>query len=265
MKSEFRRFSRRIEMRFKDKVILITGAGGQLGVKFSRKFAQEGGQIWLADKSRARLDACVSTLPADSLGGSLEFDVTSPGAVSEAFEQILRASGRLDVLVNNAGIGVFTPYWERDYSEFMNVLSVNTGGTFLCTREALRLMKSSKRGCIVNIGSIYGVVSSDARIYTDCDRRNSEVYSASKAAVIQITKYFAAHVADLGIRVNCVSPGGVFNDQGQDFVRNYSSRTPLKKMASAEEVCGAVLFLASDEASYITGQNLIVDGGFTIW
>ena len=131
-------------------------------------------------------------------------DVTQPKSVESVFAQI-REHGPLDVLVNNAGIGVFTPYWERDYDEFMQVMSVNVGGTFLCTREALRLMRDQGQGAIINIGSIYGVVSSDPRIYTDCARMNSEAYSASKSAVIHMTKYFAVHAAQLGVRVNCVA------------------------------------------------------------
>ena len=191
-------------------------------------------------------------------------DVTQPKSVENAFAQI-REYGPLDVLVNNAGIGVFTPFWERDYDEFMQVMSVNAGGTFLCTREALRLMKSHGQGAIINIGSIYGVVSSDPRIYADCARMNSEVYSASKAAVIHMTKYFAVHAAPLGVRVNCVSPGGVFNNQGEGFVQNYAQRTPFNRMAKDQEICGAVIFLASGDADYISGQNIVVDGGFTAW
>ncbi|PKO41829.1 MAG: short-chain dehydrogenase [Betaproteobacteria bacterium HGW-Betaproteobacteria-3] len=251
-------------MRLLKKNVLITGAGGQLGTRFAQAFATEGANLWLTDQSQERLTAAASKLPATQLLGSLPMDVTNPASVERVFAQV-RAYGALDVLVNNAGIGVFTPFWERDYAEFMQVMSVNAGGTFLCTREALRIMKDQGQGAIVNIGSLYGVVSSDPRIYTDCERMNSEVYSASKAAVIQLTKYFAVHAADLGVRVNCVSPGGVFNHQGEDFVSNYSQRTPFKRMAKDGDICGAVIFLASDEAGYISGQNIVVDGGFTAW
>ena len=251
-------------MRLDKKTVLITGAGGQLGTRFAQAFAAEGALLWLADTSPERLAKTAEQLPAANLLGTLVMDVTQPESVERAFAQV-KARGTLDVLVNNAGIGVFTPFWERDYAEFMQVMSVNAGGTFLCTREALRLMKDQGKGAIINIGSVYGVVSSDPRIYTDCARMNSEVYSASKAAVIQMTKYFAVHAAPLGVRVNCVSPGGVFNHQGEDFVGNYSQRTPMNRMASDQDICGAVIFLATPEAGYVSGQNIVVDGGFTAW
>lgn len=251
-------------MRLEKKHVLITGAAGQLGMRFAETFAAEGALLWLADQSAENLAKAAAQLAPSSLSGTLLMDVTQPESVANGFAKI-QAHGGLDVLVNNAGMGVFTPFWERDYADFMQVMSVNAGGTFLCTREALKLMKGKGEGSIINIGSIYGVVSSDPRIYTDCNRMNSEVYSASKAAVIQLTKYFAVHAAELGVRVNCVSPGGVFNHQGDDFVGNYAARTPLKRMAKDQDICGAVIFLASNEAAYVSGQNIVVDGGFTAW
>ena len=108
-------------------------------------------------------------------------------------------------------------------------------------------------GAIVNIGSIYGVVSSDPKIYTDCLRKNSEVYSASKAGIIQLTNYFAIHLAENDIRVNCVSPGGIFNDQGDDFVNNYSKKTPARKMAKPQEIVQAIIYLSDNQtSSYIS-------------
>ena len=251
-------------MRLKKKNVMITGAGGQLGTCFALAFASEGAALWLTDASPERLAKVAGQVPSENMLGTLVMDVTQPESVESAFAKI-RARGSLDVLVNNAGVGVFTPFWERDYQEFMHVMSVNVGGTFLCTREALRVMKDQGQGAIINIGSVYGVVSSDPRIYTDCARMNSEAYSASKAAVIHLTKYFAVHAAALGVRVNCVSPGGVFANQGEDFVGNYAQRTPLNRMANAKDICGAVIFLASSEADYISGQNIVVDGGFTAW
>ena len=120
----------------------------------------------------------------------------------------------------------------------------------------------------MNIGSHYGLVSPDYRIYTDLPRKNSEVYGATKAGVIQMTKYFAVHLAERDIRVNCVSPGGIFNPdnpQGDDFQKHYKYRTPMKRMARTEELLGAILYLASEASSYTTGQNIVVDGGFSAW
>ena len=245
--------------------VLLTGAAGKLGLAFAQAFVREGASVWLADSSRDGLAAAKAGVPTSQLLGTLCFDITQPAQVKEAFAEISLRSGGLDVLVNNAGIGVFSPFWERDYDEFMMVLNVNVGGTFLCTREALLLMKTGPGGSIINVGSVYGVVSSDPRIYTDCARMNSEVYSASKAGVIQMTKYFSVHAAPFNVRVNCVSPGGVFNNQGDDFVKNYADKTPMQRMAKDSEICGAAVFLASAEAQYITGQNIVVDGGFSAW
>ncbi|MEK6848762.1 MAG: SDR family oxidoreductase, partial [Nanoarchaeota archaeon] len=120
-------------------------------------------------------------------------------------------------------------------------------------------------GSIINIGSIYGQVSSDKRIYGDSKRNNSEVYSATKAGIIQFTKYLATHWAEYNIRVNCISPGGIFNNQKEFFVKNYINKVPLGRMANVTDINGALIFLASDASKYVTGQNLTIDGGFTIW
>lgn len=251
-------------MQLKDKSVVITGAGGQLGACFAKAFASEGAKLWLTDVSLESLTKVVEQIPSKNLIDTLLLDVSDPKSVESAFEKICNY-GSLDILINNAGIGVFTPFWDRNYDEFMSVMSVNVGGTFLCTRQAMMIMRNQGKGAIVNIGSIYGVVSSDPRIYTDCARMNSEVYSASKAAIIHLTKYFAVHAASIGVRVNCVSPGGVYNNQGEDFVQNYQQRSPFNRMALDQEISGAVVFLASDAASYISGQNIVVDGGFTAW
>ena len=251
-------------MRLAGKNVLITGAGGQLGKCFVKAFASEGANIWLIDSSANSLLKAKELVPKKRLLGASALDITDPQSVQDFFLKT-QEKFSLDILVNNAGIGVFTSFWERSYEEFMQVLSVNVGGTFLCTREALRIMKERGTGSIINIGSIYGVISSDPRIYVNSNRMNSEVYSASKAAVIHMTKYFATHAASMGVRVNCVSPGGVYRNHGEEFVKHYSQRTPLGRMANETEICGAVVFLATPESEYITGQNIIVDGGMSSW
>lgn len=259
----------RLDSRFDlgSQVALITGAAGQLGQEFCRVLGRAGAHVVVADVELPRCEAVCRALGADSIKATpLAIDVASEGSVRSGFEAVSNQLGRLDILVNNAGIAVFTPFEDRPFSEFMRVLEVNVGGTFLCTQAAVRIMRTqAEGGRIVNIGSIYGVVSGDPRIYTDCDRRTSEAYAASKAAIIQITRYWAVHLAKYRIRVNALSPGGVFNEQGPDFVQNYSARTPLGRMARADELGEALLFLCSEASSYVTGHNLLVDGGWTAW
>ena len=251
-------------MRLDGKVAMVTGSVGQLGRRYCRILATEGAVVWVTDLDKGACQEVVDTLPGAH--HALALDVTDPDSVQGAMQEIERVSGRLDILINNAGIGVFEPFEERRFEDFMRVLTVNTGGTFLCIQQAVRLMKKkATQGSIVNIGSIYGVVSSDPRIYTDCNRMNSECYSASKAGIIMLTRYFAAHLAKEGIRVNCISPGGIFNKQGDDFVDHYSQGVPMARMGTEDELSGAVVFLSSAESSYMTGQNLIIDGGRLSW
>lgn len=253
-------------MRLFGKIALVTGAAGQLGRQFCHALAREGATVWVSDLEINRCKEVVSNLSGKSPHYPLIMDVADPESVQNAFSKIKKASGTLDILINNAGIAVFTPFEERTLDEFMNVFGVNAGGTFLCIQSGAKLMREQKKkGSIINIGSIHGMVSGDPRIYTDCNRNTAECYGASKAAIIHMTKYFAVHLAEFGIRVNCISPGGVFNNQGKDFVTNYNYRTPMGRMANETEIAGTVVFLASDEAAYITGQNIAVDGGWTSW
>jgi len=253
-------------MNLLDKIVLVTGATGQLGYQFCQSFAREGAIVWVSDLEMNKCDDIISKIDNSDKCFSIELDVSNPMSVKKAFAEIEKLTGSPDIIINNAGIAVFTPFEERNFDEFMNVMKVNTGGTFLCIQEGSMLMrKNNIKGSIINIGSIHGIVSGDPRIYTDCNRKTAECYGASKAAIIHMSKYFAIHLAEYGIRVNCISPGGVYNKQGEDFVDNYNYRTPMGRMAHDFEIADAAIFLASDKASYITGQNLAVDGGWTSW
>lgn len=253
-------------MRFKDKIVLITGATGQLGRQYCKAFAEEGAILWVSDLELIACEKVVNSLESRELHNALSLDVSDPQSVKHAFSLIKEKSGTIDVIINNAGISVFQPFEERTFDEFMNVLKVNAGGTFLCIQEGSKLMRdTNNKGNIINIGSIYGVGSGDPRIYAKGDRKTPECYGASKAAIINMTKYFAVHLAEYGIRVNCISPGGVFNFQKEGFVKNYCERTPMNRMANESEIASTALYLASDGASYVTGQNIIVDGGWTSW
>lgn len=148
-------------------------------------------------------------------------------------------------------------------------MDVNLKGTLLCSKEFIKHRKENgNHGTVVNIASHYGLISPDPRIYIDCDRQNSEIYGATKAGIIQMTRYYAVHAAPFDIRFNSVSPGGVRNPenpQGPEFQKEYNLRCPAGRMAETHEIVGAIIFLLSPAASYINGHNLVVDGGMTCW
>ncbi len=245
-----------------DKIVAVTGAAGQLGSVVCLAFQQTGAKV-------IGLDIDIGS-NSDSKVDYFALNITSRQQIHKVFTAIMKKYGRFDILINNAGVSTFEPFEQRPEESFNLVMEVNLKGTFLCIQEYVNLIDRCNRrgGCIINIGSVFGVVSPDFRNYTDCQRRNSEVYGATKAGIIQMTKYFAVHLADRDIRVNAVSPGGIFNQkspQGEDFVKNYSFRCPMKRMARDTEMLGAILYLSSDAASYTTGQNIVVDGGLTCW
>ncbi|KKW24551.1 MAG: Short chain dehydrogenase [Candidatus Kaiserbacteria bacterium GW2011_GWC2_52_8b] len=246
----------------KDRSVLITGANGQLGSAYVRHFLRNSAFVYITDIQ-------------DMIGTQLEkelkkrnlikwkyfsLDVTDENSIRSVADTI----GSLDVLINNAGIGAFTPFEERTVADIDRVMDINIKGTILCCQMFSQKMGKASQGSIINIGSIYGVVAADKRIYGDSGRNSSEIYAATKAGVIHMTKYLAAYLGDKNIRVNSVSPGGVFADQKQFFIDNYVEKTPLGKMAQPDDIAPALLFLASADARYITGQNLTVDGGFSL-
>lgn len=244
------------------KVVIISGACGQLGSRICEAFKNSGSIVIGTDVN----------IDNNKLDGIeyFELDITNKEDTKKLFEQIINKHEKIDVLINNAGVSTFENFEERPEESFDWVMDVNLKGTFLGIQSYVNLFDEYdfKEGSIINIGSIFGVVSPDFRNYTDLPRKNSEVYGATKAGVIQMTKYFAVHLAERNIRVNCVSPGGIFNPnnpQGEGFRENYAFRTPMKRMANDEEMIGAVLYLAGKSSSYTTGQNIVIDGGLTAW
>ena len=244
------------------KVILVTGACGQLGRAICDSFKKSGSKV-------VGLDINVNTNKVDGVEYFLN-DITNKLELIEIFETIITKYKKIDVLINNAGVSTFENFEKRSEEDFDWVMDTNLKGTFLCIQSLVNLFDTHKlkKASIINIGSIFGVVSPDFRNYTDLPRKSPEIYGATKAGVIQMTKYFSVHLAERNIRVNCVSPGGIFNPkspQGKGFVENYSYRVPMKRMAKESEIVGAVLYLASSAASYTTGQNILIDGGLTSW
>ncbi len=250
--------------------ILVTGAAGQIGSGIVSGCIMAGANVIASDSDIIALEktAKLWEWPENKLI-TVTCDIREKEQVLNLMSVGFESFGRIDALVNNAGVSVFEPFLERTEEAFDFVMDVNLKGTFLCTQEfTKRLSKQSSGGVVVNIASHYGVVSPDPRIYTDCDRKNSEVYGATKAGIIQMTRYFSVHLAQYKIRVNSVAPGGVHNPdspQGDDFQKNYGHRCPMGRMAETNEIVGPVMFLLSPTASYINGHTLVVDGGYTAW
>jgi len=246
----------------KDKIVLVTGACGQLGYRICEAF----------NKVEAKVIGFDINIDNNKIDG-VEYhklDIVNKKEIDNLFEQVINKYKTIDVIINNAGVSTFEDFEKRPEESFDWVMDVNLKGTFFMIQSFVNIFDkyNLKKGSIVNIGSFFGVVSPDFRNYTDLPRKNSEVYGATKAGIIQMTKYFAVHLADRNIRVNCVSPGGIYNPknpQGEDFIKNYSFRVPMKRMAQDWEMVGAILYFASDYASYTTGQNLVIDGGLTAW
>lgn len=196
-------------------------------------------------------------------------DVSKAREVTALAQEVLGGFERVDVLINNhrhkpAG---FTEAPAEAFPEELwdGVMAVDLKGTFLTCREFGREMLAKGKGTIINLASTYGVVSSNPDLYEQNSLGNPVAYSVSKGGVIMLTKYLGAHWAERGVRVNCVTPHGVWNNQEPAFVERFARKSPMRRLMTADEVVGAVLFLASDASSYATGSNLMIDGGWTAW
>lgn len=263
----------------KGKVAIVTGGVGILGKEFCKGLAEFGANIAVLDINRDEVRDFAESLGAEYKIKSQGYacDVTNRYSVKDTVDMIVKEFGEINILHNNAAgksedlNAFFEKFEDYDLEQWKKVMSVNLDGMFLVAQSVGRQMVAQgKGGSIIQTASIYGVVAPDSRIYENSFYLEREintpaVYTASKAAVIGLTKYLAAYWGNLGIRVNTLSPGGVASGQNDDFINQYSNRVPMKRMANKNEIVGALLYLASDASSYVTGQNFIVDGGLTCW
>ena len=261
------------------RVALVTGGAGLLGEEFCRTLALAGASVAVADLSSEGAQRVTESIRA--AGGRAypyPVDITDPAAVRAAVDDIRTRWGRLDVLVNSAALdpkvsadgevrsaGAFEDF---PLETWQQALDVNLTGMFIVTRAVAQIMRSQNKGSIINICSTYGLGGPDQRIYQkpgQPPQYKPVYYTVTKAAVLGFTRYLATYYAGTEIRVNALTPGGVYNHQDEAFVQAYSARTVLGRMARKDEMNGALLFLASDASSYMTGANLVVDGGWTAW
>ena len=261
----------------KNKTAVVTGATGLIGKEHCNALSEAGANVIVADIEGSKCSKLAESLSTESIG--IEVDVTNPDAIKELKNKVLTKFGHIDILVNNAAINDMfeDPKAAFEQSKFENYplelwqksVDVNLTGVFLCSQILGAEMAEQKSGSIINIASTYGITAPDQSLYTKKDGTQSffkpPAYSATKGAVIMFTKYLAAYWGKAGVRVNALTPGGVENNQDEYFIEKYSSRTPLGRMGKPTDYKGALIFLASDASNYMTGANLVVDGGWTVW
>jgi NAD(P)-dependent dehydrogenase (short-subunit alcohol dehydrogenase family) len=268
------------------KVAIVTGGPGLLGKEFCRTLGEAGASVVVADVNASAVNALATQLiEAGYHCLGIATDVTQPESVHNLVDETLGTFGRLDILVNSAALdpkfdpvalaemakqgavsGAFEDY---PLDQWQTALDVNLTGMFLCCQAAVKpMLAQGKKGSIINICSTYGLVAPDQRIYQRDGNQTSYkpvYYSVTKAGVLGLTRYLATYYAGTDIRVNALTPGGIFNDHDETFLTAYTARTVMGRMAHKDEMNGALLFLATDASSYMTGSNLVVDGGWTAW
>jgi NAD(P)-dependent dehydrogenase (short-subunit alcohol dehydrogenase family) len=259
----------------KNKTAIVTGALGLIGRRHCEALAQAGANVVVADLNGEQAKQFAAQLGEQHIGISV--DVTSKESLNSARDIVVEKYGSIDVLVNNAAIndmfenpamaGELSAFENYPLDAFQKSLDVNVTGVFLCSQIFGTVMAEQGSGSIINLASTYGIVGPDQSIYrTECGEQKfykSAVYPVTKGAVINFTRFLAAYWGNKGVRVNTLSPGGVENSQDEYFIQNYSAKTLLGRMAQSTDYQGALIFLASDASAYMTGANLVVDGGWT--
>ena len=261
------------------KVAVVTGGAGILGQHFCAGLAESGAHVAVVDLQAEKAQRSAQML-AESYGVKAfgyGCDISDPISVQGMVAKVVAEFGQINILHNNAAgksgdlDAFFAPFEEYSLDQWRKIMAVNLDGMFLVAQAiGKQMVAQGKGGSIIQTASIYGVMSPDHRIYEGSlylgrQINTPAVYTASKAAVIGLTKHLATYWAEKGIRVNTLTPGGTESGQNDEFKRRYAARIPMGRMANAPEMVGALLYLASDASSYVTGQNMIVDGGLNCW
>jgi len=252
-----------------NKVIILTGASGLLGTEYAHGLSQAGANVVLADLNFEKCKKLSLNLnkkyDVDSF--PIKLDVTKTNSINTMIKKVIKKFLKIDILINNAIFSesgnTKTKFENYDLDIWKKGLDVNLTGPFLCCQEVGKIMKKQKNGNIINISSIYGLVSPDQRIYGNTKIIKSAMYAVTKSSVLNFTRYLASYWREDGIRVNTLSLGGVEENQDPIFKKNYSNKTMIGRMAKKDEYVGGLIFLSSNASSYMTGSNLVIDGGWT--
>ena len=255
----------------KDKVVIITGGAGLIGKSFVEVCALYGASVYLVDVNDEAANKVVADVKKKTKNQNVFYQkcsIVEKEDIKKLINDILKKFGRIDALVNNAypkNKNYGRKFEDVTYKDFCENLNFHLGGYYLMTHELSLVMMKQQSGVIVNMGSHYGFVAPRFEIYQGTDMTMPVEYSAIKGGIINLTKYLASYLGKYNIRVNAISPGGVFNNQPKSFVKKYEQRVILgHRMANVDDLAGVLVFLISDASKYITGQNIVVDGGWTI-
>lgn len=243
-------------MILKDKVIIVTGGSGLIGKELIADLKRKGGNAINAD-----ID-----VETNLQAGTLRMDITDDHSIKAGVDLVVAEFSQIDGLVNNA-----YPRTKDWGTKFENIepdswrrnVDMQLNSYFVCCQKVLKIMDAQKSGAIVNIASIYGVVGNDFTVYEEYGGTSPAAYSAIKGGLINFTRYLASYYGSRNIRVNCVSPGGILDNQHPSFISKYQAKVPMRRLGKPDDIAPAVSFLLSNEAKYITGQNLVIDGGWT--
>lgn len=261
------------QFKLDNRVVLITGGAGLIGSGFSKACAEHGARVVIVDVDENKANALIGSIKDATGNNEIYFykcDITHEKEVVNMVGKIKDRFGAIDALVNGAfprnANWANIPFEEVSYDDFCENVNWQLGGYFLMTREVAKVMEEQNSGAIVSVGSIYGLYAPKLDIYEGTPVNPMSVaYFAIKGGVINLTKYWASYLGKYNIRVNSLSPGGVFDNQPGDFVRKYCQKVPLgKRMANVDDLTGTLVFLLSDASKYITGQNITIDGGWSL-
>jgi len=248
----------------KDKIVVVPGGNGKLGMFVSKALSEKGAKVIILNRNKESGKSATNILKNSYF---YKCDITNEKEVEDVSKRIVDQFKRVHILINCAGLSAPGRIFELTTKMWDNSYAVNIKGAFLCVKYFGEIMKKQKKGNIIHFGSIYGSVSADENIYSDSKFESSLIYATTKSALINFTRYLATHLAKYGIRANLLSPGGFIDKRNQDdfFRKKYCEKTPLGRMANEDDLKGVILFLASDASKYITGENILVDGGWTAW